>query len=185
MMGRLFWPLTAAFFGLAVHLVTVLYMPGLMFQRSLSRLTEGAKPNSFFVMKPENQSSLVPTATAQDIVGLCLLDFAKGTVVISAHVPQTLWRLAIYSQSGQQVYGINDVQAGSGGFSVEVARAKSLLQQITGKPDAEDAAQIENVGWHAEVPEAKGIAVLWVPVPDALQRNALESALKDISCKVK
>jgi uncharacterized membrane protein len=184
MMGRVFWIFTAAVLGLAIHLATVLYVPGVTFARNLSRLTAGAGSNSFFVMKPDAQSALVPMASAQDIVGLCLLDLSKGAVTVSAHVPKSLWDFAIYSESGQQSYGINDVQA-NGNFKVDVTKSKSLLQQINGKPEAEDATQIADVGWHAEILETKGIAVLWVPVPDALQRPALEKIVAESHCGAK
>ena len=181
-MGRIFWLVTALCVAAAVHLVTVLYVPGLMFRHSLSRVAGDAKPNTFFVMKPETQSAILPTASAQDIVGVCMLNFTKGSMTINAHVPRSLWDFAIYSGSGRQIYGINDVQAGGDSFTVDVARAKSLLQQLTGKPDAENATQIENVGWHAEISESRGIAVLWVPVADPLQRPALQKLVSESQC---
>jgi len=184
-MGRVFWLMTAAVLGFAVHLATVLYLPGLTFQRSLTRATAGAGSNHFFVMAPEAQASLVPMASPQDIVGLCLLNLSKGPVVILAQVPHGLWNFAIYSASGQQTYGINDVQAGGGSFTVDVSKSKSLLQQLSGKAAPEDAGQIANVGWHAEIAEANGIALLWVPVPDALQRPQLEKIVGLTRCQKK
>lgn len=181
-MGRVFWVVTALVLGFAVHLATVLYLPGLTFQRSLARATTGASTNHFFVMAPERQSAMVPTASVQDIVGVCLLNLSKGSVVISAQVPRRLWNFAIYSASGQQAYGINDVQADGGSFTVDVSKSKSLLQQLTTKPEAEDASQIANVGWHAEISEANGIALLWVPVPDASQRPQLEKIIAQTTC---
>ena len=53
-MDRVFWVVTALVLGFAVHLATVLYLPGLTFQRSLARATTGASTNHFFVMAPEH-----------------------------------------------------------------------------------------------------------------------------------
>ncbi len=185
MTGRLYWIFTAAFVGIAVHIATILYLPSVSFNRNLARVTSQAPRNSFFVMKPEQQVSLLATATAQDIIGLCLVDVSKGNIVISAHGLNQLWSVAIYNASGQQVYAINDVEAGTGDFTVELSKAKSLLQQITGKPDAEDAKVIENIGWHAELTDNTAIAVLWMPVPDAFQRPTLEAAVKATVCQSK
>ena len=185
MTGRLYWIFTAAFLGIAVHLATILYLPSISFNHNLARVTSQAPRNSFFVMKPEQQVSLLATATAQDIIGLCLVDVSKGNIVISAHGLNQLWSVAIYNASGQQVYAINDVEAGTGNFTVELSKAKSLLQQITGKPDAEDAKVIENIGWHAELTDNTAIAVLWMPVPDAFQRPMLEAAVKATICQPK
>ncbi len=185
MTARLFWVVTAVFIAAAAHIITILYLPGMSFARNFSAVSERAGNNAFFVMKPEAQVKILPTATTQDIVGLCQVDVSKGNVVIAAHGLTQLWSLAIYNRSGQQVYGINDVEAGTGDFKVELSKSKSLLQQLTGKPEAEDAKVIDNVGWHAELSENTAIAVLWMPVPDALQRASLESAAKATTCKAK
>ena len=185
MTARLYWFFTAAFLGIAVHIATILYLPNMSFNRNLARVTAQAPRNSFFVMKPAQQVALLATATDQDVVGLCLVDVSKGNIVISAHGLNQLWSMAIYNASGQQVYAINDVEAGTGDFSVELSKVKSLWQQVTGKPDAEDAKVIENIGWHAELSENTAIAVLWMPVPDANQRPALEAAAKATGCKAK
>ena len=185
MSARLYWFFTAAFLGLAVHIATILYLPSVSFNRNLARVTAEAPRNSFFVMKPELQTELLATATAQDIVGLCLVDVSNGNIMISAHGLNQLWSVAIYNASGQQVYAINDIEAGTGDFNIELSKAKSLWQQVTSKPDAEDAKVIENIGWHAELSENTAIAVLWMPVPDLNQRPALEAAAKATSCKAK
>ncbi len=185
MIGRLFWVFTALFLGAAVHLGYVLFAPSYIFRHGLASLTENAAPNQFFLMNPETQTKLLPTASAEDIVGLCLLDLDQGRVIISANVPNSLWTLSIYSQSGQQVYAINDAEAGTRNFSIELKRAKALLQQLTSKGDTEEAGQIENVGWHAEIYDRRGIAVLWVPVPDQWRRGEIEAAIKGTNCEVK
>ncbi|MBG1232251.1 hypothetical protein [Aestuariivirga litoralis] len=184
MMGRLFWLITLATTGAAVYLATVLYMPGLLFHRTLTTLTEGMPPNSFFIMKPEDQTALVSTATKNDIVGLCLVDVNKGKVVISASVPAGLWTFSIFDSTGRQVYGINDAEAASGAFTVELSQARSVLQQLTSKNEQEDNA-ISNVGWHAELSDSKGIVVVWVPVADGLRRAELENVVKATRCEPK
>ena len=183
MMGRFFWLFTAACIALAVHLATVLYVPGITLQRNLAYVSSDATPNQFIILKPETQVLLVPTATPQDIVGLCLVDLSKGNVMISARVPASFWSFSVFGSAGDQVYGINDVEASTGQFNVELSKSKSLLQQVTGKPEAEDASVINNVGWHAEVSDNKAIAVLWVPVPDVTQRAAMEATLKASTCQ--
>jgi len=185
MIGRLFWLLTMACVAIAAHLVTVLYAPGFSFERSVARAGSGHTTNSFFILKPELQGALVLSASEQDIVGLCLVDLSKGNIVFSATVPAGLWTLAVYAESGQQVYGINDLEAGALHFSVELAKAKSVIQQLTKKPDAEDATAIDSVGWHAEVNGKNAVAVLWVPVPDAARRGTVEAQVMGTSCAVK
>jgi uncharacterized membrane protein len=185
MMGRLFWLITAGFLGLTVHLATILYFPGLTFQHRVKQVASDAKSNTFFLMKPEVQASLVATATAEDVVGLCLLDVSAGKVALSARMPRGQWALTIYGASGEQVYGLNDVEAGTGNFTIELSPAKSILEQLRGKSDKDEAGQIENVGWHAELNERRGVAVLWAPVTDPTRRAEIEAALSSTRCEKK
>lgn len=185
MMGRLFWLITMAAAAVVVYLATILYMPGILFRHTLNGLTSGIAPNSFAIMKPEQQAALVATATKRDIVGLCLVDLSKGKVVIQASVPQGLWTFSVFDAAGRQVYGINDAEAASGNFTVELSRARSILQQLTNKADPDDAAAIQNIGWHAELSENTGVVVLWVPVTDELRRGALESVVAATHCDPK
>ena len=182
MIGRMFWLVTALFAGVAAYLATILYAPSLTFERKLTVTATGHKPNSFFLMTPSTQTGFLPTATAEDIVGLCLLDLSKGKVVINAHVPQSFWDFTIYGSSGQQVYAINDVEAGADTFSVELTKAKSLIEQVRSNADPEDVGKIANSGWHAEVPGDRALAVLWFPVRDQTQRKTLEDEVKQTNC---
>ena len=182
MIGRMFWLVAALFAGIAAHLATILYAPGFTFERKLNVISTGHKTNSFFLMTPDTQTGFLPTATAEDIVGLCLLDLSKGKVTVNAHVPQSFWNFAIYANSGQQVYAINDVEAGADTFSVELTKAKSLLEQVRSNAEPDDAGKIANSGWHAEVPGEKALAVLWLPVRDQSQRKSLEEKVKQTNC---
>jgi len=182
MIGRMFWIVTALFAGIAAHLATVLYWPSITFDHKLGVLASGHKPNSFFLMAPETPVGLLPTAATQDIIGLCVLNLAKGKVVINAHVPQSFWTFTIYDSAGQQIYTINDVEAGADSFTVELTKAKGVLEQVRGKQDPDDVGKIQNVGWHAEVTGEKALAVLWLPVPDPNQRKTLEDVLNKTIC---
>jgi len=182
MIGRLFWMATALFAGIAAHLATVLYLPGYAFERKLASYSTGQKPNSFFLLPPESQMGLLPTVTSKDIVGLCLIDLSKSKVTVNAHVPQSLWSFTVYNTAGQQVYAINDVEAGAESFTVELTKAKGIIEQVRGKQEPDDAGKITNSGWHAEVAGDKALAVLWLPVQDPTQRKALEAVVKATNC---
>lgn len=182
MSGRLFWIFTALCVGIAVHLATVLYGPGLAFNRKLNAVAAAQKPNHFFLMVPEAQSGFLPTSSDKDIVGLCLIDLSHGKVTVNAHVPQSFWNFTIYNTRGQQVYAINDAEAGADTFTVEVASAKSLIEQLRGKPEADDAGKITNSGWHAEINGTSALAVMWLSVPNAAQRKMIEDEVMKTNC---
>lgn len=184
-MGRLFWLMTMLFIAAATHISYVLFEPGMMFQKKLHDLS-GARPdNSFFILARDQQSSLFPAATANDVVGVCKYDLSNGRVVFSTKLPRNYWTVSIYTESGTQIYALDDVQAGSNSFTVDLTRAKTLMQQLFAKNDGEDGGQIENLGWKVESTERRGLAVIWVPLSDAMMRSGIEDIIKGSECKVK
>lgn len=184
-MGRLFWVVMTLFIAAASHITYVLFEPGLMFQKKLYALSSAKPDNSFFILPHEEQSQLFPIATANDVVGVCKYDLDAGRVVLSAKLPRSYWTVSIYTDSGTQIYALDDVQAGSNSFTVDLTRAKTLLQQLLAKNDGEDGGQIENLGWKVESTERRGLAVIWVPLSDALMRGGVEDTIRESDCKVK
>jgi uncharacterized membrane protein len=184
-MGRVFWIITTVFIAVASHIAFVLFEPGLIFQKKIHAMSANNGVNSFFILPPEQQSQLVPTATSLDVVGVCAYDLEKGSVVLTAQLPRTYWTLSIYTESGSQIYALDDVQAGSNSFTIDLTRAKTVLQQLFAKNDSEDTGQIENLGWKVETTERRGLAVVWIPLSDAMMRDVTESAIKGSHCNLK
>lgn len=156
-----------------------------MFQRQVSAISTGKPENSFFILPPNEQTHLFPTATVHDVVGICKYDLESGRVVLSAQLPRTYWTVSIYTNSGTQIYSLDDVQAGSNSLTIDLTRAKSLLQQLFAKNDGDDTGQIENLGWKVETTERRGLAVVWIPLSDTLMRGATEETIKASHCEAK
>jgi uncharacterized membrane protein len=184
-MNRVYWFIVAAIVAAAVHLSYVLYMPSLLFQKKLLAETSGKPDNSFFVVEPDQVSKLYPAATANDVVGVCKYDLGVGKLVLTAQLPRSYWTLSIFTQSGRQIYSLDDVQAGSNSFTVDLSPAKSMLQQLLAKGDSEDGGQIENLGWKVETTERRGIAVVWIPLADPLMRREIENTVTASKCQPK
>ena len=181
-LGRVFWIITAAFIAIAVHISYVLFVPSVAFEKRLSLMMQGQDDNSFAVLDPAVQGTLVQGASPADVVGLCRLNLAAGKLFLNADLPSTYWTLTVYDSAGQQVYALTDAQSGGHQFTVDFSRSKSLSDQLFGKGDAEDALVGDNLGWHAEVSGQKGLAVIWVPVSDALLRPAVADLVKKTKC---
>ena len=184
-MGRVFWFFTIALVTLATHIAYVLFAPGWFFQRQVYAITDGKPDNAFFVLAADKQAQLFPLATADDVVGVCKYDLGAGKLVLSATLPKMYWTMAIYTQTGKQVYALNDVQAGSSAFTIDLSRSKSMIEQLLSNPEAEDAGQIENLGWRVETSERRGLAIVWIPLADELMRPRVEAIIKDSRCEPK
>jgi uncharacterized membrane protein len=184
-MGRVFWLFTVAMIAVATHIAYVLFAPGFFFQRQVYAITDGKPDNAFFVLTPEKQAQLFPMATSDDVVGICKYDLGAGKLVLAANLPKTYWTMSIYTQSGKQVYALNDVQAGSSAFSIDLSRSQTVLEQVFSNPEAEDAGQIENLGWRVETSERRGLAIVWIPLADELMRPRVEAIIKESRCEPK
>ncbi len=181
-MGRGFWVIIALLIAVVSHVSYVLFVPNLVFQRQLRISTDGKPFNQFFIADPAKQTLLLPSATSKSVVGICKFDLSNGSLELNAKLPRSYWTLSIYAQSGRQVYALNDVQAGTSDFKVELAKTKTFFQQLLGNNRAEDAIQIENLGWHAETSETRGIAVIWIPLADELMRPQIVATMIGSTC---
>jgi uncharacterized membrane protein len=168
-----------------VHISYVLFAPGFFFKQKVFSVTDGKPDNSFFILEPQKQALLFPMATGQDVVGVCKYDLAGGQLVLTADLPKAYWTLSIYTQSGKQVYALDDVQAGSSSITIDLSQTKTVFEQLFSNPDAEDAGQIENLGWRVQTTEQRGLAIFWIPLADKLARPRIESIIKSSTCKPK
>ena len=184
-MERGFWLIVAILVAVITHVSYVLFAPSFSFQRQLSAATDAKPYNQFFVADPANQTLLWPAATSKSVIGICKFDLNAGSVELNAKLPRSYWTLSVYAQSGRQVYALNDVQAGTLDFKVELSKTKTFFQQLVGNSRADDATQIENLGWHAETSEPRGVAVIWIPIADELMRPQVEKIIAGSSCKPK
>jgi uncharacterized membrane protein len=186
-MFRLYWLVVSALAALAVHAGYVLYVPGRDFQDKVSAITGSAAPNRFVILKPEQAQRLLPVSAPNDVVGLCRYDTTLGPVVFESKLPKGFWTFAVYTNSGKQAYTLTDAQAGETAFTVELTLVPDIIKQLTGAFDdaAGDVDVISNAGWRVNVPEPKGLAVIWLPLADAVFRTQAEAVLAETVCKRK
>lgn len=181
--GRaVFWLLVAIVLSVITHFAYALFVPSRQFDAALSAALKDARANSFVILDPAQQTSLLSYATRDDVVGLCKYDVRQGPVVVSANVPEAFWTFAVYTNHGRQVYALNDTQADSNAFTVELSAAKSVLAQITSPGDDAETGIGADAGWRVAVTEPLGIAVLWIPLADGVFRADAEAAIRDSRC---
>jgi uncharacterized membrane protein len=177
-MRILFWICAAAVLGIASHAATLLFAPRYTFERNLDSAVDGAR-NSFAILTPEAQRRLLPDYPSEAVFGICRFDLRQGPVTLKADLPDRFWVLAVYSSSGKTLYTVSDRQSGVNNFTLRLVRAPGLLETFTAKDD-EDA--VTDLAWKVASPDMRGLALVWVPLSDAAQRNSLATALSKTSC---
>lgn len=178
MLRIVFWIFTALVLGTAAHAATLLFMPRITFERSVSQSVDGER-NRFTVLTADAQARLLPDYPGVAVFGMCRFDLSRGPVTLTAQLPDRFWTLAVYSASGKTLYTVNDRQSGTNSFALRLVRSPGLLEIFTAKVD-EDA--VTDLAWRVASPERRGLALIWVPISDAAQRQSLAAVLARSSC---
>ncbi len=175
----------ALLIALGIHIMYVLSVPGTVFQQDMARATRGSGTNALHVLTRAERLEILPSYAGESVTALCRIDLGKGKVGLNIKVPASYWTFAVFTEKGRQVYALNDKQAGAEAFDVEISRAQSLIEQISGVGDPESVVdEINNSAWSVEMIEQRGIALLWVPVVEPLLRPAIEDVVKQSKCSV-
>jgi uncharacterized membrane protein len=182
MRRHLFWLVTAAVLGIACHVAYLLFAPSRTFGGAIDRALGAEAGNSFVVLEPKAHLALMPFVAANHVVGVCKYNLSNGPVKVSARLPEGFWSFAVYTIRGQQVYAINDLQADTNAFSVELYLSSGVLSQIFSS--GEDLPDIsgDDLGWRISVAEKQGLAILTMPVADALLRPEIVAVIKQSRC---
>jgi uncharacterized membrane protein len=182
MRRQFFWFVTSAILALAVHVAYVLFVPSRSLSGAIDAALGKAQTNQFTVLTPEAQVKLMPFASMEHLVGVCKFSVKAGPVKVTASPPEGFWSFAVYTMRGRQVYAINDTQADTNTFTVELSRDNGLLAQIIGS--GEDAIDVggDDIGWRIALDEDEGLAVLWLAIADPLLRKDAEKVLTQSRC---
>jgi uncharacterized membrane protein len=185
MLGRITWLLLTGLIALSVHIAYVLFVPPRAFEQQLESQIADLTPNTVRILSLDQQRALFPSYRGDSVIAVCALDLRKGSVKLTAHLPLSYWTAAIHSFSGVQVYSINDAEAESEKIDVQINLARGLLSQVLEGGEGEDATDVSNAGWTVELPEPRGLAVIWVPLADPLVRPDFEATLSKSVCTTK
>lgn len=179
-MRNLYWIIVAAVLAISVHIVTLIFVPGFMFERNLNRLAADFPNNKFFLLPREAQRRIFPEYPPDALFGICRFDLTAGPVALNANLPDTFWTLTVYSKSGKTLYTVTDQQSGTDTFSLKLAMAPGLLDMFSAKNDDDDP--VASSGWKVLSEDARGFALFWVPAGDQAMRENLSEILARSSC---
>ena len=182
-MFRLYWFIVMFAAAIAAHAAHVLFMPGATLEARLEQVL-GPGTNSFRILSPAQAVQLLPSASPHDVVGLCRFDLTRGSVQLDASFPRGDWMFLVYTVTGRQAYSLSRTEAGETKFTVELIQAPGLIKDLLALVDDKvaDVEDISNAGWRVNVPEANGLALVWVPLSDEIFRKPVEEGLKRTRC---
>ncbi len=185
-MGRLFWSFMAILSAILIHISFVLFAPAYIF-RGFSKLDDATRVSNQFVVLPQDRRrTLLPSLRGPGVAAYCDIDLSRGVVSITMQPPKTYWSLAVFSQTGKQLYALNEQQADTELIAIDFKRAPSLIEKVIGSGDEEENISfVDSAAWSVELADQHAYAVLWIPYPDTLQVGEGEQAMKASSCALK
>ncbi len=176
---NLYWVVFAAVVAVITHIVTLVFVPGMVLARSLDGLVKEGPTNQFYLLTREAQRKLFPDFPADAIFGVCRFNLSDGPVALNANLPASLWTLTVYSRTGKTLYTVNDLQSGASTFNLQLEKAPGLIESFTAKPDDDLVA---SSGWKVKSADTDGLALFWVPGNDPAMRRGLSETLAKSSC---
>jgi uncharacterized membrane protein len=179
-MRNVFWVITAAVLAITVHIGTVLFAPGFLFDRNLDQLARDVPDNTFFILPSAAQNKIFPEYPSGTVFGLCRFNLTSGPITLDASLPDGIWTLTVYSRFGKTLYTVTDEQSGVNTFSLQLAMAPSMFDVFLTK---EDDNQVESSGWKVQSSDERGFALFWVPALDQAMREGLMDTLSKSSCR--
>ena len=178
-MRNLYWLITAVVLAISVHIGTVLFAPGFLFERSLDRLASDIPDNKFFILPKEAQRKIFPEYPSGTVFGLCRFNLTSGPITLDANLPHGIWTLTVYSRFGKTLYTVTDEQSGLDNFSLQLVMAPSIFDVFSLKVDDN---QVDSSGWKVLSSDERGFALFWVPAMDQAMREGLMATLSKSSC---
>lgn len=180
-MGRLYWMVAAVLVAIVVHAGFILMVPALSFERSVARLVSDRGANSFFILPQQEQSALFPAYPRHSVVGICDFDVSSEQVQLNARMPEGFWTLTIYSNRGEVIYAVNNVQTGTNTFTVSLSLAPDIIETLRQSAAKESIG--DDTGWNVKSPAPRGLVVIWYPVTEGAMRAAVVQKMSATSCK--
>lgn len=178
--SRLYWLAVAIVTAVAAHAAFALFVPAYWFSERLARIAGDKGTNSFFILPPKDQARLLPGLPRNGVTGVCLFDVSRGDVTLSANLPDGLWVTTIYTDRGESIYSVNNRQSGSNVFNVTLSLAPGFIDMLIQATDKE-RPEIDS-GWTVMSPQARGLAVVWYPLPDAALRASTAESIARTRC---
>jgi uncharacterized membrane protein len=176
-MDRLFWIAATLVFAAVVHIAYVLYAQRIEMNGFINEAVASAEQSP---VSGEAALKVLPNGLSQNAVAyMCSFDLANGAFQFSASMPEGLWVVSVYTSAGENIFAVNDQQAGTQAFTITVKQQRALGGLFA--PGDETGRAGEE--WHVESAEQKGLVLIWADVDQGAKRPHIEEALRKSVCR--
>lgn len=176
-MDRLFWLLATLVFAAAVHISYVLYAQRFEMNGFVDAAAASAGQTA---ISSETALNLLPGGLSQNAVAyMCPFDLSNSAFQFSASMPEGRWVVSIYTSAGENIFAVNDQQAGARAFTITIKKQRPLGGIFAPSDEIGRAGE----EWHVEAADAKGLVIVWAAVDQADKRPRMQEAIRKSVCK--
>lgn len=177
MRRRIFWGVATVLLATVAHLSVVLFAPMVDIGRRMAAFEAAAPINSLRKLPAVGPGPSILVEASPDIsYAFCRFDVSAEPLKVSAPIPDSYWSVSIYSDTGENLYTINDAQTG-------VRRLELVIAD--GSKEVPEGGAIVDVAEDSIVypsPVRRGLVVLRGYVPDRSQRKIIDSTIASATC---
>lgn len=174
----IYWTGATALLAAVVHFAIVLFLPGIKTARHIHTFDVTGDIAQLEQISVENPGeSLLALRNPDMSYAFCRFDLGERPLKVSARFPASYWSIGVYNDRGDNVYILNDRQAG-------VSRLELIL--VDGSDDAEQATEsVQADEKTIIVPSATrtGVVVFRAFVATRSEREGVEQVLANSSCE--
>ncbi len=178
MRSWIYWGVATLMLATIVHLAMVLFAPVFDVGRRMAQFETAAPLNSLRKIDAISSAGDILVEPSPDIsYAFCRFDVSNGPLKIEAQVPPSYWSVSVYSDTGDNIYTINDAQAG-------VERLRLLIVKAAGLGEADQATpHPEQNTLRFTSPAKSGLIIFRGFVPDKSMRGIVDNALSSAQCE--
>ncbi|WP_137389943.1 DUF1254 domain-containing protein [Rhodoligotrophos defluvii] len=189
-MGRIFfWGAAVLLLALATHLGAVLFSPAVSMTSAMERAFAVTPVNAMTVLDEEIVGNVLREANPDLVYAVCPYDLRHGALSIDAHIPEFYWSISLYTVQGDNIYTLNDEQAGVSNlrFRLELEKPTLDIEKVIGSEAEEEAAAAAEAAKSDDTvllktPTERGVVLLRAFLPDPAYRERVAQVLAASSC---
>jgi uncharacterized membrane protein len=175
-MNRLFWVLATVVFGAVIHFAYVLYEQRIEMNGFINEAAASAEQTA---VSSEAARKVLPAGLALgSVTYMCPFDVANADFQFTASMPDGPWVISVFTNAGENIFAVNDQQAGAHAFTVTVRKQRTLSGIFS---LGEDTARAGDE-WHVDSTAPRGLLLVWAAAQKE-KRQRIEETLRKSQCK--
>jgi uncharacterized membrane protein len=172
-----FWTVATVLLATVVHLSVVLFAPMVDIGRRMAAFETAAPVNTLRKMPPVGLGPSILVEPSPDIsYGFCRFDISALPLKVSAPIPDSYWSVSVFSDTGENLYTINDAQTGVRRLELIIADRSNPV------PEGGAILDVPEDSILYPSPVRYGLVVLRGFIPDRSQRRIIDSTIASATC---